>query len=165
MRKGQTITFLGLAVIAGLVLAAFTSAPSLTISIEAQGRFVQGSQASYTITVGNAGYGSQGATNGKTVTVRLQLPAVLQAQSISQQGWNCNPATLTCTRSGVLASGSKYPPITLPVQVTCAASGTVRSTATVTGGGDTAIHSAVAETQIVPSEQCNVSARAVPVTG
>ncbi|QTE02902.1 hypothetical protein S1361_36550 [Streptomyces cyanogenus] len=48
----------------------------------------------------------------------------------------------------VLAAGSSYPPITLKVDVSCTAPRQVINTATVTGGGDTATHTATDPTKI-----------------
>ena len=46
-------------------------------------------------------------------------------------------ATLTCTRSDVLAPSASYPPITLTVNVAANAPANVVNTATVSGGGET----------------------------
>ncbi|WP_353961856.1 hypothetical protein [Streptomyces sp. NBC_01481] len=90
-------------------------------------------------------------TNGSTVTVQDTLPAGLTAGRITGSGWSCNRSTVTCTRSIVLAAGSSYPPITLIVRVARNATpGTVTNTATVTGGGDTATHTATDPTTISP---------------
>ena len=44
--------------------------------------------------------------------------------------------TLTCTRSDALAAGSSYPAITLTVDVSLTAPGSVTNSATVSGGGE-----------------------------
>ncbi|MFG2915469.1 hypothetical protein ACGF0D_21605 [Kitasatospora sp. NPDC048298] len=129
----------------GQVIISYTVAPSLTITKTHTGKFVQGRDGEYTITVGNAG---PGATDGTTVTVTDTLPAGLRADSISGTGWTCDRDTLTCTRSDVLPAGSSYPPITLQVDVSCKADDEVTNTATVTGGGDTTIHTATDPTAI-----------------
>src|SRR5204863_9177250 len=89
-------------------------AADLTITKSHSGDFYLGQiGASYTITAQNIGAGS---TSG-VVTVVDSLPASLVATSIGGSGWTCNPGTLTCTRSDLLAAGAVYPPITLVVNV------------------------------------------------
>src|SRR5204863_443193 len=83
--------------------------------------------ATYTITAHNAG---TGATSG-VVTVVDNLPAGLTATSIAGTGWTCVLATLTCTRSDILAAGGSYPAITLTVHVAGNAPATVTNTATI----------------------------------
>ena len=105
----------------------------LTITKSHSGSFTQGqSGATYTITVTNSG---AGPTVG-TVTVTDTLPAELTATAISGTGWNCVLATLTCTRSDVLAAGSSYPDITLTVTVANNAPASVTNAVTVAGGGE-----------------------------
>jgi uncharacterized repeat protein (TIGR01451 family) len=98
------------------------------------GNFFQGETgATYTITVQNPG---NLATSG-TVTMVDTPPATgLNPTAISGTGWNCTLATLTCTRSDVLAAFSSYPQITVTVDVPLGAPATVINTATVSGGGE-----------------------------
>lgn len=119
--------------------------PSLTIGKSHSGSLVRGQSGSYTLTVGNDGID---ATDGTVVTVTDTLPAGLTATSLSGTGWTCTLATLTCTRSDVLASGGSYPALTLTVNVACTASGQVTNAASATGGGDTATHTATDPTTI-----------------
>jgi uncharacterized repeat protein (TIGR01451 family) len=106
--------------------------PDLTISKSHTGNFTQGQTgAQYTITVSNVGLGS---TSG-TVSVVDTLPAGLTATALSGTGWSCSLATLTCTRSDALASGS-YPNIILTVNVASNAPSSVTNSATVSGGGE-----------------------------
>ncbi|MED7829040.1 hypothetical protein VXC91_46315, partial [Streptomyces chiangmaiensis] len=134
--------------------------PSLTITKSHSGNFTHGG--TYSITVGNSG---PGATDG-TITVKDTLPAGLTASSISGSGWTCTLATLTCTRSDLLAAGAAYPPITLKAKASChtqrqdSATVTkggdrkVTNTATVTGGGDTTTHTAADTTAIHGDKHC-----------
>ncbi|MFG2887754.1 hypothetical protein ACGFYV_36715 [Streptomyces sp. NPDC048297] len=122
------------------------SHPSLTIAKTHAGTFTRGGDGVYTITVGNTA--SAGPTNGTTVTVHDTLPAGLRADSITGTGWNCTPATLTCTRSDVLPAGHRYPPVTLKVDVSCDTPARVTNTATVTGGADPTTHTATDTTKI-----------------
>ena len=111
-------------------------APDLTITKTHTGNFNRSQTgATYTITVSNAGFGP---TSG-TVTVVDTLPNVpntLVATAISGTGWTCTLATLTCTRSDALASGSSYPAITLTVNVPQNIQANITNSAAVSGGGD-----------------------------
>jgi len=109
------------------------SAADITISKSHVGNFFQGQiGAIYTITVSNVGT----TPSAGTVTVVDTLPASLTATAMSGTGWTCTVATLTCTRSDVLANGASYPAITLTVNVAANAPASVTNTATVSGGGD-----------------------------
>src|SRR5439155_1708025 len=95
-------------------LTLITQLPDLAITKTHSGNFTPGQiAATYTIIVSNAG---AGPTSG-TVTVVDALPSGLTATSLSGTGWTCTLATLTCTRSDVLAAGASYPPITLTVNL------------------------------------------------
>src|SRR5205085_2295422 len=56
---------------------------------------------------------------------------------MSGGGWSCMLATLTCTRSDVLAASASYASITLTVNVAGNAPASVTNAVTVSGGGDT----------------------------
>jgi hypothetical protein len=91
--------------------------------------------AQFTITVSNVGFGPTVGTVTVTDTLpNIQNPPVPAA--ISGTGWTCTLATLTCTRSDALASGSSYPPITLTVNIPINIQNNFNNTATVSGGGD-----------------------------
>ena len=110
------------------------TAPDLSITKTHSGNFTQGQiGATYTITVTNSG---TGPTSGM-VTVVDTLPAGLTATAMTGTGWTCTLATLTCTRSDVLAAAGSYPVITVTVNVAANAGASVSNTATVSGGGDT----------------------------
>jgi len=117
-------------------VTAIGPAPDLTITKSHSGSFTPGQTgATYTLTVSNVG---SGATNA-TVTVTDTLPNVpntLVPTAISGTGWTCTLATLTCTRSDVLAAAASYPAITLVVNVPGNIAPTVTNTATVSGGGE-----------------------------
>ncbi len=105
----------------------------LTITKTHTGNFTQGQTgAIYTLTATNSG---NAATSG-TVSVVDTLPTGLTATAITGTGWTCTLATLTCTRSDVLAAGSSYQPITLTVNVAANAASSVTNSATVSGGGE-----------------------------
>ncbi len=110
-----------------------TPVPDVTITKSHAGSFKQGQTgAQYTIIATNVG---SGATTG-TVTVSDTLPAGLTATALAGPGWTCVLATLSCRRSDSLAAGASYPPITLTVNVSLAASGTLVNQTSVSGGGD-----------------------------
>ena len=64
-----------------------------------------------------------------TVTVVDTLPAGLTATALAGTGWTCTLATLTCTRSDVLAATGVYPAITLTVTVASNAPASLTNTA------------------------------------
>ncbi|HWG50105.1 MAG TPA: hypothetical protein VN669_10450 [Candidatus Acidoferrales bacterium] len=111
-------------------------APDPTITKTHSGTFKRGQTgAQWTITVSNVGFGP---TSG-TVTVVDTLPNIPNPPvptAISGTGWTCTLATLTCTRSDALASGSSYPPITLTVNIPQNIRNSFTNTAKVSGGGD-----------------------------
>src|SRR5439155_241419 len=105
----------------------------LTITKTHSGNFTQAQTgATYTITVTNSG---TGPTSG-VVTVTDTLPSGLTATAISGTGWTCTLATLTCSRSDVLAASASYPAITLTVNVANNAAASLSNSVTVSGGGE-----------------------------
>jgi len=111
-----------------------TPPPDLTITKSHTGNFVLGqSGATYTLRATNSG----AAPTSGTVTVTDSLPAGLTATAMAGTNWTCTLATLTCTRSDVLAAGASYPVITLTVNVASNSPATVTNTSTVAGGGET----------------------------
>ena len=110
-------------------------ATDLRINKSHAGSFTPGQTgATYSMSVSTAS--GSGPSSG-TVTVTDTLPTGLTATGLSGTGWSCTLASLTCTRSDVLAEGSSYPTITLTVNVASNAPASVTNTATVSGGGDT----------------------------
>jgi fimbrial isopeptide formation D2 family protein len=111
-------------------------APDPTIKKTHSGTFTRGQQgAQWTITVSNVGFGPTVGTVSVTDTLpNVQNPPVPTA--ISGTGWTCVLATLTCTRTDALPSGSSYPPITLTVNIPTNIQNNFTNTATVSGGGD-----------------------------
>ena len=107
--------------------------PALKIVKSHTGNFAQGQTgATYTVTVSDTAGASP--TSG-TVTVTDTLPPGLAATAISGTGWACTLATLTCTRSDVLAAGSSYPAITVTVNVAGNATSPQVNMVSVSGGG------------------------------
>lgn len=105
----------------------------LTITKSHTGNFSQQQKgATYTLLANNIG---NLATSG-TVTVTDTLPTGLTATAIAGSGWSCILASLTCSRSDVLAASSSYPPITVTVDVATNASTPLVNNAAVSGGGE-----------------------------
>lgn len=107
--------------------------PDLTVFMSHGPGFTQGqSGASYLVTVTNVGaYPAAGA-----VTLQVTLPTGITATAITGGGWSCALATLTCSRSDVLAAGTGYPGVTVTANVASTATGDVTASATVSGGGE-----------------------------
>ena len=127
----------------------------LTIAKTHTGSFVGGQLASYSLTVSNsAGGSSQG-----TVTVTDVLPTGLTLANLDGYGWNCDFASVTCTRNDPLPGGSSYPILYVVVSVSKAAPSLVTNTATVSGGGDTnpANNSASDPTTIVQAPDLTIA--------
>ncbi len=111
-----------------------TPVPDLTLTKTHAGSFAQGQAgATYTLSVRNSG---TTATSGP-VTVTDTLPASLTVTAIAGSGWTCTETPLACTRSDALAGGAVYPAITVTVNVSSSAPGSVTNTAAVSGGGET----------------------------
>lgn len=115
------------------VSASFSvTSPTLTVTSTHFGSFIAGSTGNiYTLSVANSGNAS---TSG-TVTVVDTLPSGFTATAMSGTGWNCVPATLTCTNSNTLATGSSYSAITLTVSVSGMNLGVYSNAVAVSGGG------------------------------
>jgi uncharacterized repeat protein (TIGR01451 family) len=106
----------------------------MTVSATHAGSFVRGDTGkTYELTARNSG----NQPTSSAVTLTDQLPNGLTATAISGNGWNCDLATLTCTRSDPLAGGADYPPVTVTVDVATDAADQVVNGATVAGGGET----------------------------
>jgi uncharacterized repeat protein (TIGR01451 family) len=124
---------------------------ALSITKTHQGTFKRNQQgAQWTITVSNSA--SAGPTTG-TVTVVDTLPNIANPPvptAISGTGWTCTLATLTCTRSDVLAPGASYPAITLTVNIPQNIQSPFTNQATVSGGGDPNSHTASDQIHVGP---------------
>lgn len=117
----------------GTVQTVVNGQPDLTIAKSHTGSFTQGFSGDYTVTVSNIGL----APTSGTVTVTDALPAGLLVSGMAGNGWTCNLATVSCTRSDVLAAGASYLPLTLTVAVANNAPLSVTNTVVVSGGGET----------------------------
>jgi uncharacterized repeat protein (TIGR01451 family) len=89
--------------------------------------------AKYTLIVSNAG---ATPTAGGAVMVTDTLPPALTATALSGPGWSCTLAAFTCTRHDALGAGTSYPAITLTVNVSASAPGSVTNTAMISSASD-----------------------------
>ncbi|MCB0869718.1 MAG: DUF11 domain-containing protein [Solirubrobacterales bacterium] len=106
--------------------------PDLEIDKSHDGDLLAGRAGDYTLRVTNTGNLS---TSGP-VTVTDQLPTGLTASAISGDGWSCDLATVSCTRSDPLQSGAYYPDVTVKVVAADKPPNSVVNVATVSGGGE-----------------------------
>lgn len=108
--------------------------PDLTLTKSSPSTFVQGSTASYTLTVTNGG----NAPTTAAYTIADPMPTGLTAGTPTGGGWNCAASTSTivsCTSSTVLAPGA-LSGLTIPVTIAANAPASITNTATVSGGGE-----------------------------
>ena len=117
----------------GTVSVLINACADLSLVKSHGGNFTQGQNgAAFTLTVNNSGQLSW----ARSVTVTDAVPAGFVATGISGSGWNCSLATVSCTRSDLLAAASAYPPVTVTVAVNSDAPGTVVNSATLSAPGD-----------------------------
>ena len=103
----------------------------LSVTETAATTFAQGQNgAAYTVAVANSA--TAAATTG-TVTLTQTLPSGLSLVSMAGTGWACTG--VVCTRSDVLAPGTKYPAVTVTVNVAANAGTPLTAQVTVSGGG------------------------------
>jgi hypothetical protein len=131
---GATCTFnmpAGPETVTATFATAVATTPALTISKSHVGNFAVGDSAdTYTVTVSNTA--GAGPTSG-TVTVTDTIPFGLILDSMGGTGWTC--VLSSCTRGDVLAAGASYPPITVTVDVSDAATSPQVNIVEVSGGG------------------------------
>jgi uncharacterized repeat protein (TIGR01451 family) len=108
--------------------------PDFTVTESDSGNFTEGGVGSFTVTVANTG---SGPTSG-TVTLTDNVPPGLTPTAASGTGWTCQiaGATVTCTRSDALAASSSFPAITISVNISTLAPGSLTNTVTASGGGE-----------------------------
>ncbi|SDI18916.1 conserved repeat domain-containing protein [Propionivibrio dicarboxylicus] len=104
------------------------AAADLSISIIRSSTLTAGSNASYTLVVGNNGPLNETGT----ITVSDVLPSGLTLVSAVGSGWTCGTG-VTCTYSAGLASGATAPAVVLTVAVASGTTGTITNSATVAG--------------------------------
>jgi peptidoglycan/xylan/chitin deacetylase (PgdA/CDA1 family) len=93
--------------------------------------FVRGETGTLTLIVSNP---TDGPTDGSTTTVTQAIPAGLTSTGAAGTGWTCSgTATITCTRTDVLAPGATFPPIAIGVRVASTAGPVLTTAPKVTG--------------------------------
>ncbi|HKC63993.1 MAG TPA: hypothetical protein VKB86_10165, partial [Pyrinomonadaceae bacterium] len=109
-------------------MTAFPKFANLSITKSASGSFVAGTNATYTLSVSNAGPQSASAP----ITVKDTLPTGETFVSGTGTGWSCSASgqTVTCTNSSAMASGGSSS-ITLTVALASNIASSVTNTATV----------------------------------
>ena len=110
--------------------------PDLSMDVFHSGTFSEGDVGDvYNLRVDNSNI-TGASTDGSTVTVVDSVTSGLTVTAIGGTGWSCVLATLTCTRSDVLANFTTYPWINVTVNVARNATTPQTNQATVSGGGD-----------------------------
>jgi hypothetical protein len=126
--------------------------PVLAITEAPAGTFVQGQNAVYTVTVGNAA--GAGPTSG-TVTVTEAVPNGLTLMGMSSgTTWSCTLLSASCTTNTVLNPGSKYPSITVTLSMPYNAPASVSNQVSASGG-DSATTSVAESTPVLSA--CDIS--------
>ena len=86
-----------------------TAFSGLQIGVTHTGNLTAGKTKTYQISVTNPAF----APTSGLVSVTGALPSGLSSTGIAGDGWSCTLATLTCTRSDALSTGSSFPPVAL----------------------------------------------------
>jgi hypothetical protein len=114
--------------------------PVVTVLVPSTSTFTQGQQgASFTVTVNNTGPGSTGdpTLGSDPMTVTDTLNSAFTYANFSGTGWSCSASaqTVTCTNDSAVVDGNEYPELTIDVNVSNTASGSISNSATVHGAG------------------------------
>ena len=135
----------------GHLLAMQPSGIDPWLTMTRNGTLSPGGSASYTLVVKNVGQASEPGP----LSIVDTLPAGLSFSSGSGTGWSCGASgqTVTCTRSGALASDATAASLTINVSVGGGASGPLTNSATVSSGGvdDNPYNNLAVDTYVVPT--------------
>ncbi|MBV9101769.1 MAG: hypothetical protein JOZ46_01770 [Candidatus Dormibacteraeota bacterium] len=119
--------------------------PQLTLTKSHSGSFAGGGTGTFTLT---PGVSAAGGPEQNTVTVSDTLPSGLTLSAApTGSGWTCSGAagatTFSCTRpasfASPIAAGTALPAITVPVNVSGSASGSLTNTATISAPDATSV--------------------------
>jgi CSLREA domain-containing protein len=118
----------------------FTENPlEAAVTLPATDTFTQGQQgASFTVDVVNDGPGPTGDPTGTNpMTVTDNLNAAFTYSNSSGMGWSCSASgqTVTCKNDSAIAESGGYPELTIDVNVSGSASGTIDNSVTAAGAG------------------------------
>ena len=114
--------------------------PVVTVLVPSTSTFTQGQQgASFTVTVNNTGPGSTGdpTLGSDPMTVTDTLNSAFTYANYSGTGWSCSASaqTVTCTNDSAVVDGNEYPELTIDVNVSNTASGSISNSVTAQGAG------------------------------
>lgn len=114
--------------------------PTVSVTLPDTGTFSQGQQnAQFEVNISSNGPGSTGdpTAGNNPLTLTDTLPSGLTYSNFSGTGWNCsaNGQVVTCTNDSSVADGDSYNSVTLEVNVSDSAEGTVDNSVTVSGAG------------------------------
>jgi hypothetical protein len=114
--------------------------PAVSVTVPGTGTFTQGQQgASFTVDVEDNGPGSTGDPSGGSnpMTVTDALNPALSYAGFTGSGWNCSASgqNVSCTNDSPDTESSSYPELTIDVNVSGTASGSISNSVTVSGGG------------------------------
>lgn len=122
--------------------------PGLTVtSSHIDPFFVGQSNASYTLTVTNAG----GQATSGAVTLTETLPSTLTLSSIWGPGWTCSGAN--CTNSSSVAAGASFPPVFVAVVPPVVAMAAINQVS-VSGGGSVAANASDGTNIVAATSNC-----------
>ncbi|MGC2247813.1 MAG: alkaline phosphatase family protein, partial [Terriglobales bacterium] len=108
------------------------SGAAWTVFISKTGNFAPNGVGQYSIIISNSG---SAATSGP-VAVSDVLPGLVTASSIFGPGWTCKADNQSsCSRADSLAPANSYPAITLIVNISQSAAGTITNNVMVSGAG------------------------------
>ena len=114
------------------------NAPAVSATVPATGTLTQGKPGSFTVSIENNGPGSTGdPSGGNPMTVTDALNPAFSYSSYSGTGWSCSASlqNVTCTNDSPIAASSSYPELTIDVNVSGTATGSITNSVTASGAG------------------------------
>ncbi len=114
--------------------------PVVVANVPGTGSFTQGQQGSFTVDIENNGPGSTGDPSGGSdpMTVTDTLNSAFTFASGTGSGWNCGSSSgqnVICTNDSAVGASQEYPELTINVNVSGTASGTIDNSVTASGAG------------------------------
>jgi hypothetical protein len=117
------------------------NAPTVSTTLPDTSTFSQSQQnAQFEVNIESTGPGSTGdvtGTGGNPLTLTDTLNSAFTYSTFSGSGWSCSASgqVVTCTNDSSVAPDASYPSVTLDVNVSDSAEGTVDNSVTVSGAG------------------------------